>query len=288
MSVNNGSSVYNEGGLTSADVKSIIDNTPNIKNVQADWNQTDLTADNFIKNKPYFTKYTSSYAVKFKVCTVPKFTAGSSSCGGIEVLYRIGDGAVYGELLHKVTYELYLKRIGDVSLNVNTLKFYYVENPNNSSYNDIYADGNPYCTLTAAPLTNIPKDRADFTDFGTVVPSIPEGAAEVSKVWVANSAASSGTAPIKVSAYGDLTPVTMDNYPTSGSTGLVNSGNLYNVFTDDNGGEIVEAPPQRVYVTGKFYFIVGKVCRCTAYSATSATFDVYGVVEALNYVLSQT
>lgn len=85
-----------------------------------------------------------------------------------------------------------------------------------------------------------------------------------------------------------MQPAIFDNYITKNSDRLVNSGKLYDVFTDDNGGQMTETPPQQYYVTGKFYFVAGKVCRCTAYSAASATFDVYGFVEALNYVLSQT
>lgn len=193
-------------------------------NVQADWNVTDSTSDAFIKNKPYFTKYIGATRVKFKVCTVTKYTADGTGSAGIDVFYRRGAGAVHGELIHKVTYELYLERIGDVSSNTNTIKFYYIENPDNSSYIDIYADSGSYCRLMAAPMANMPKDRVDFTGFGTAVSSIPEGATEITPVWVANTSASSGTAPVKVDAYGTLTAVPMDTTPTANSTSLMTSG----------------------------------------------------------------
>ena len=193
-------------------------------NVQSDWNVTDSTSDAFIKNKPYFFKYIDTTGIKFKVCTVPKYKGTSGYAGGIEVVYRRGAGAVHGELLQKATYELYLERIGDISVNANSVKFYYVENPDSSSQVDIYADSGPYCTLTVAPLANMPKDRVNFTGFGTVVSSLPEGATEITPVWVANSASSSGTAPVKVDAYGTLTAVPMDSIPTASSTNLMTSG----------------------------------------------------------------
>ena len=193
-------------------------------NIQSDWNVTDSTSDAFIKNKPYFNRYVSSTGVIFKICTVPKYVVTSTQACGIEVVYRIGDGAVNGELLIKATYELYLKRIGNISSNYNTVKFYYIDNPSSSSRVDIYADSDPYCTLTVAPLLNMPKDRVDFTGFGTVISNLPEGATEITPLWVANSASSSGTAPVKVDAYGVLTPVPMDKIPTASSTNLMTSG----------------------------------------------------------------
>ena len=193
-------------------------------NVQSDWYVTDRTSDAFIKNKPYFYKYIDTTRIKFKVCTVPKYSGISTQAVGIEVVYRRGSGAVHGDLLHKVTYELYLERIGDISVNSNSVKFYYIENPDSSSHVDIYADSGPYCSLTVAPLVNMPKDRVDFTGFGTEVSSLPEGATEITPVWVANSASSSGTAPVKVDAYGSLSAVPMDSTPTASSTNLMTSG----------------------------------------------------------------
>ena len=192
-------------------------------NVQADWNETVNSSYAFIKNKPYFNKYVGSSAIKFKVCTVIKYNTSGTGSDGIEVFYRRGLGAVHGHLLHKATFELYLERIGDVSANFSTVKFYYVEN---SSTVDIYAEIDSYCRLTAAPLANMPKDRIDFTNFGTDVDIIPEGAVAINPVWVANSSASSGTAPVKVDDYGNLTAVPMDSTPTAGSTNPVTSDGI--------------------------------------------------------------
>lgn len=91
---------------------------------------------------------------------------------------------------------------------------------------------------------------------------------------------------------GTTEPVTdVDNnvIATAASYSVIQYGDdINNLMTDDNGDHMTETPPKQVYVVGKFYFVNGKICRCTAYSASSATFDVYGVVEAMNYILSQT
>lgn len=282
MSVYNGSDIYNEGGLTEADVQSIIDNTPNIKNVQSDWNAT--SGDAAILNKPFYRKYTGGTSTYYKVCTMSKSGSSSTEMYGFEILARKYNGGIYGTLLYKNTLKLILNSVSNVSIDADYIRLYALVGDSTVT---IYVRAFGYVSLQAAPLVNLPKSNVDFTDFGTVVSGLPEGATEITSVWSVTSTGSSGDIPAKVNEYGLLSPVTMDNYPTSGSTGLVNSGKLYDVFTDDNSDQMTETPPKQVYVTGKFYFIAGKVCRCTAYSATSATFDVYGVVEALNYVLGQ-
>ena len=225
ITIPNATATTSADGLMSTADKQKLDGiaTGAEANVQADWNSTDSSSDTFIKNKPYFTMYIGSPGIKFKVCTVVKYDSSGTGSDGIEVFYRRGSGAVHGYLLHKATFELYLERIGDVSTNTHTLKFYYVENSTNV---DIYAESDSYCRLTAAPLANIQKDRIDFTNFGTNVDSIPEGAVAINPVWVANSSASSGTAPVKVNAFGDLTPVPMDSIPTASSTNLMTSGDI--------------------------------------------------------------
>lgn len=274
---------YNEG-LTKSEVQSIINNTPNIKNVQPDWQEGDDTKDSFIKGKPIYLKRVESSAI-YKICNIVKNYELTLASRGIELLFRRGAGGILAKLLYGRGFSLYFYPVSDISVNANTVRFYYVETSSNI---EIYANSQSYCALSASPINNVRNNYIDFSEFGNVLESLPSGATEITPKFVASSSGSSLNNPVKVDGYGNLTPVTMDNYPTPGSTGLVNSGKLYDVFTDDNGDQMTETPPQQYYVTGKFYFVSGKVCRCTAYSAETATFDVYGVVEALNYVLSQT
>lgn len=284
MSVNNGNDIYNNG-LTEADVQSIIDNTPNIKNVQSDWNETSNTNDAFIKNKPYYTKSQTSVG-SFKICTFPQLPNDSERCLGINFTCVKGFGGISGTILYKNGFKVYIKYCNSPWTGSKTVNLKYVVNNDNTV--TLYALTVGYhVSFKASPLINLPKNEVDFTEFG-VNTTIPETAVDIQFNFIANSSSDSGVAPVKINGYGDLTPVTMDNYPTKNSTGLVNSGKLYDVFTDDNGDQMTETPPQQVYVTGKFYFVAGKICRCTAYSNAAATFDVYGIVEALNYVLSQT
>ena len=50
----------------------------------------------------------------------------------------------------------------------------------------------------------------------------------------------------------------------------------------DIGNEITETPPQAEYTVGNYYFIVGKLCKCTAYSVSTATFEITSLLNALN------
>ena len=199
-------------------------------NVQSDWDVTDNTSDAFIKNKPYRSKYVDSTGKKYKVCSVTKLSGGSTWGSGLEVTYRRGADIVYGHLIYKYNFALYLEKSGDVSVNSNTCRFYYIVNSTDSSIIDIYVNSGSYCTLKVAPLLNGPKSDVNLTDFGTVVDDIPEGATEITPVWVANTSASSGTAPVKVDAYGTLTAVPMDTTPTANSTNLMTSGAIKNAL----------------------------------------------------------
>lgn len=191
-------------------------------NVQADWNSTNSSSDAFIKNKPYYTKYTTT-STYYKVCSFPTTSSDSVDISGLQILARYYSGGVNGRLIYKNGFRLYYERVSDVYANTQFVKFHYVTN---GSKIDLYAQRNGYPTLHVAPLVNQPKSRVDFTDFGTEVPSLPEGATEIKPVWVANSARSSGTAPVKVNAFGDLTPVTMDTTPTADSTNPITSGGV--------------------------------------------------------------
>lgn len=276
---------YNTG-LTKDDVQDIIDNTPNIKNVQADWNETNNTNDSFIKNKPFYVKNVTDSSFIYKVCSFVRLPYNSTNAGvSLEVQFRYGNNSAKGFISYKDEFSLYLYKVGNISP-TRYIRFYFFDT---GSVIEIYAVAtNTYVSAKFSPSMNNPKSQINFDDFGTDLNNLPIGATEITPRWVASTDINSGDIPVKVDGFGNLTPVTMDNYPISQSTGLVNSGKMYEVFTDDNGDQMTETPPQQVYVTGKFYFVAGKVCRCTAYSAASATFDIYGVVEALNYVLSQT
>lgn len=50
----------------------------------------------------------------------------------------------------------------------------------------------------------------------------------------------------------------------------------------DAGNEITETPPHVEYTVGNYYFILGQLCKCTAYSASSATFEISSLLAALN------
>ena len=191
-------------------------------NVQADWNITNSSSGAFINNKPYYTKYTTT-TTYYKVCSFPVTSSDSVDISGIQILARYYSGGVNGRLIYKNGFRLYYERVSDIYANHQFVKFHYVIN---GSKIDLYAQRNGYPTLHVAPLVNQPKSRVDFTDFGTDVPSLPEGATEITPVWVANSVRSSGTAPVKVNAFGDLTPVPMDSIPTASSTNLMTSGDI--------------------------------------------------------------
>lgn len=192
-------------------------------NVQADWNQTNSSADDFIKNKPYYGKALTNDGTCIKVCSFPLLSTTSTSSGSsIDFQYRRGDYACRGTLSYKNQFKLFLQSVGNVK-DSRYVKFYHVAT---STTEDVYAVAvGSYGGIRVAPSTYITSAEADFTDFGTTA-TLPEGATEITPVWVANSASSSGTAPVKVDAYGALTPVPMDSTPTASSTNLMTSGDI--------------------------------------------------------------
>lgn len=224
ITIPNTTASTSEAGLMSAADKKKLDgiSTGAEANVQADWNITNSSSDAFIKNKPYYTKYTTT-STYYKVCSFPKTSSDSVDISGLQILARYSAGGINGRLIYKNGFSLYYERVSDVYANNQFVKFHYVTN---GSKIDLYAQRDGYPTLHVAPLVNQPKSRVDFTDFGTDVSSLPEGATEIKPVWVANSGRSSGTAPVKVNAFGDLTPIPMDSIPTASSTNLMTSGSI--------------------------------------------------------------
>lgn len=192
-------------------------------NVQSDWDETDSSSDAFIKNKPFYSKSIGGTAAIFKVCYFPPYGSSATSSGsGIDVQFRYGNGSVFGRLSYKNGFKLTLTRISELATS-RYIRFFYVV----GDVVDIYAQAtNSYLEFKAAPSMNMPKTSVNFSNFGTVVSALPEGATEITPVWVANSASSSGTAPVKVDAYGALTPVPMDSTPTASSTNLMTSGDI--------------------------------------------------------------
>lgn len=200
------------------DVQSIIDNTPNIKNVQPDWNAA--SGDAAIKNKPFYRKYTGS-ASYYKICTMPKSGSSSTEMYGFEFAVRKYNGGIYGIVLYKNTLKTILNSVSNISIDADYVRLYAFDDDINVT---IYARALGYVSLEVAPLINFPKANVDFTEFGTAVSGLPEGATEITSVWSATSTGSSEYAPVKVNEYGLLSPVTMDAVPTEGSSNLMTSG----------------------------------------------------------------
>lgn len=275
MSVTNQPHIYNQG-MTDADVQAIIDATPNIKNVQSDWNENDSTKDSFVKNRPVKTglsyystsgddcflilrktiRTTSSHVEQFSLNI--RYSRSPSLCitSELNILLLVNKNQ------QTITFPVFINNIfANSSKNIPEWEI-LAEADFNIGVFSLYAkrvSGN-YSTIEYM-LTSASSERYDYIE--------------------------------DVNVYSITPSETPSTYVTAQNRYNVYSSNLNNIdldgiMTDDNGDQMTEAPPQQVYVTGKFYFVMGKVCRCTAYSASSATFDVYGVVEALNYVLSQT
>ena len=209
-----------EHGLMSATDKTKLDGIAAgaEANVQADWNQTNSSADDFIKNKPYYSVYNSTEAL-YKVCTGTIEAGGN----GIAIMSRASNGAIYGELIWRNTPKLFLKMAEGTYPSTQSVKLYVSVS---ESSVDVYVRCGNYARLKVAPLINNPTSVVNFDHFGETIDSIPEGATEITPVWVANSASSSGTAPVKVDAYGALTACTVDTAPTDSSTNLVTSGGV--------------------------------------------------------------
>lgn len=275
MSVNNGSDIYNNG-LTPDDVQSIIDNTPNIKNVQPDWSENDDTKYSFVKNRPIKTGL-SYYSTTGNDCFLilqKSFSITSSHVEqfSLNIRYSRSPGVC-------ITSELNILML--VNKNQQTVTFPVF-------INNIFANSSK----------NVPDweilAEADFNN-GVFSLYAKRVSGNYSAIEYMLTSASSERSDLinSISMYSMEARGMPSIYSTAQNRYAVYSANIQNInldeiMTDDNGDQMTETPPQQVYVTGKFYFVAGNVCRCTAYSAASATFDVYGVVEALNYVLSQT
>lgn len=283
MSVNNGSSVYNEG-LTDADVKNIVDNLPEFQ-AKAEKDSVVAISDAIVTHGPQVG------GKWFKIATRSE-TGGNVNMVGFWEFFASYD-------LFDYFVELIVNVRNGVSGTKPVVRLF-------SLYGDIWDAERIKLKLVVSGLVgNVTVDLWVYTDFDYSAIGIAERQGNTWRTtktkgkWSYFSYENSGGSseptadPDNNIFVYDVNvikrqPALFDNYPTKNSTSLVNSGKLYDVFTDDNGDQMTETPPQQYYVTGKFYFVAGKVCRCTAYSAESATFDVYGVVEALNYVLSQT
>jgi len=192
-------------------------------NVQADWDAT--SGDAAVLHKPFYHTYTSSNAVR-QVCKVTKRDGdGSVEAIGVDFICRSSAGAIRGRLTYKKSWALFLEKCGSVNLSNSSVALYYANDSADDTKKIIYASIGAYVDLCVAPAVNLSKSYVDFSNFGTTA-TLPEGATEITPVWVANSASSSGTAPVKVDAYGALTAVPMDSTPTASSTNLMTSGDI--------------------------------------------------------------
>lgn len=277
MSVNNGSSVYNEGGLTSADVKNIVDNLPEFQ-AKADKVSTLSISD------VYVSRSGQTGQGWFKIAqSKTNISVLTNSSLNFEFFASTNDydNHFCGDLVLSLR-----ARASGSEIEVNKFSLYTDQWSTNFLFKVVTRglSGNWSFELWAAI-------KPQITD------SVVLGGLSLAEINEANyrTVQQKGTywsftsynAVAGVSAPVDdpdnnvkVTDVTIET--------RVHKKDIDDLMTDDNGDQMTEEPPQQYYVTGKFYFVAGKVCRCTAYSATSATFDVYGVVEALNYVLGQT
>jgi len=190
-------------------------------NVQADWNATG--GDAFIPNKPIYRRYVDSATNIFKVCTVKANSGVETS--GFRFIVRYTDGAILGDFVFRNGAKLFYNAANITTSTGQKVVFYKITNASNANVIDLYAYANAYTELRIDAVVNANGNlKIDFSGFGVSVSALPEGATEITPVWVANASASSGTAPVKVDAYGALTAVPMDSTPTVSSTNLMTSG----------------------------------------------------------------
>lgn len=86
-----------------------------------------------------------------------------------------------------------------------------------------------------------------------------------------------------------------DKEPTAGSTNPVTSDGvvsgincaLKDVVGKEYSADFTIENPTKEYEVGKFYFIAGKICNCTAYSASEAEFAIFSVCDALNILVDE-
>ena len=277
MSVNNGSSVYNEGGLTDADVKNIVDNLPEFQ-AKADKVNTLSISDVYVSRsgqigQGWFKIAQSKSNLSSLTHSSLNFEFFASTndydnhfCGDLVLSLRV---RANGTPIEVNKFSLYTDQ-----WSTNFLFKVVTRGVSGNLTFELWAAIKPQTTDTGV-LGGLSLAEINEANYRTVQ--------QKGYYWSFTSYNAVAGVAAPVDDLGNNVKVTDVTIETR-----VHKKDIDDLMTDDNGGEIVEAPPQQVYVTGKFYFVAGKVCRCTAYSAASATFDVYGVVEALNYVLSQT
>lgn len=179
--------------------------------------------DAAITNK--MTRYSLYYGdgAKYKVlASVPNTTKSSGTVWSIMLSVRFYNASAFGILQgHGSIRCSWLFNAGEISTKV---LFYTAADPNNENRTLIIAYVPNYYRIHA---TSFCRDAdVDFSVWDT---DEPEGTTHTSdnliKVeQVAQSAASSGTAPVKVDDHGELVAVPMDSTPTASSTNLMTSG----------------------------------------------------------------
>ena len=173
-----------------------------------------------------YVKYVNTEGGKsYKVCSFAKVDGGGINAIGLNVLLRYGNYGISGTLIYKNGFKLIYTTTnpGSSQDSSTTVRFYWVEE---SSTIVLYASADKYTRLFAAPLDNIESSYVSFSDFGTEVNAIPEGATQLSKTYAATVETSSEGAPLKSDYAGNLTACTVDSAPTASSTNLVTSGGV--------------------------------------------------------------
>lgn len=270
MSVNNGNDIYNQG-LTDGDVKNIVDDLPEFQ-AKADSNKVVAIADATISESlGQVDKWYKVATLKNNVTNVLTNIIGTWNIS-----------------FNRSNYVSPVKLYFNIRINANSIQFYQCKA---ITYEKSIIGDFIIKVVTRGAPGNVSAEiwisSSRISGFyGIMVSEITTGSlligSNVKSLWNYTS---------YTSGQGTTEPVTdVDNnvIATVATYSVIQDGNdINNLMTDDNGAQITETPPQKVYEVGKFYYVSGSVCRCTAYSAESATFDVYGVVEALNYVLGQ-
>jgi hypothetical protein len=190
--------------------------------VQSDWDQTTNTADDYIKNKPLYTKSSGSSAMIYEVCTLP-YSRESSRGYGIEFIARYGNGVVEGKLLGRAGVELYMKGQGARNGN-NKLTWYEYSTPANTpTTTTVYVQSATYVDLRIVKLNN--HSGLDMSRFGTTVSELPSGVTEITPRWEASCTASSNGNPVAVNEFGEMSIASAVRYDTN-AQGLTDTQKL--------------------------------------------------------------
>lgn len=276
MSVNNGNSIYNEGGMTSAEVKNIVDNLPEFQ-AKADKVNTLSNYDVYVSRsgqigQGWYKIAQSKANISVLTNTSLNFEFFASTndydnhfCGNLVISLRARGS---GTSLEVNKFVLYTDQ-----WSTNFLFKVVTRGVSGNWTFELWAAIKPQIT-DASVLGGLSLAEINESNYRTVQ--------QKQYYWSFTSYNSVAGVDAPVDDPDNNVKVTDVTIETR-----VHKKDIDNLMTDGTSGQITETPPQQVYVTGKFYFVNGKVCRCTAYSASSATFDVYGVVEAMNYILSQ-